>query len=350
MIINKQKLALSIALGCVSALSFADMALPPQAVPPAEPQQRPAPKPESTSIVLVYPEVEATSNHANGEKVSQKTYNEIYAMLADAVKNVENVVIINESPVAAGRKPAVSSEALSVADQPNGHFRIFAQIEPKLEDGKAILKLQLLRAGHSADAHDMAKPISEETIEIDPKNVRSAQEDIHDFLASELHMSDGQAQQAMGRPEMAMWVEVKNKDGSEGVKDGSKLVIYYKPDSNVYVNLYYVNSKNDIQRLIPSGLQKQNFAKANQIYRFPAQGEGLTVTGKGEDKIRVVYTRIPSGTGKDLGIKGGLQAKQAPIGVIPTQYPAVFTTSDLSRFFSLPDQVWNEYEISYTIK
>lgn len=347
---NKQKLALLIALGCASAFSYADMAPPPQAVPPAEPQQRPDPKPESTGIVLEYTEAEAAENSQGGEKVSDKTRNEIYAMLADEVKNVENVVIIDRSLVGEDAKPAVDSETLSVVDQPNGHFRVFAQIEPELDDGEAILKLQLLRAGHSADANDMVKPISEETIEIDPKNVRASQEDIHDFLADELHMSDGQAQQAMGRPEMAMWVEVKNDDGSEGIKDGSKLTIYYKSDSNVYVNLYYVNSKNDIQRLIPSGLQQDNFAKENQIYRFPATGEGLTVTGEGEDRIRAIYTRMPSGVGKDLGMKNGAQAKQVPIGVIPTQYPAVFATGDLSRFFSLPEQVWNEYEISYTIK
>lgn len=197
----------------------------------------------------------------------------------------------------------------------------------------------------------MAKPIAEERFAINPKNVRATQEDIREFLTDKLHISDNHAQQAMGRPNMAMWIEVKNDDGSQGVKDGSKLVVYYKPDSNVYVNLYYINSKNDIQRLIPSPLQQSNFAQAKQIYRFPPHGEGLTVSGKGEDKIRVIYTRMPSGTDQTLGIQGSkLRAKQAPISIIPTQYPAIFATQDLARFFSLPDQLWNEHEIAYTIQ
>ncbi len=331
----------------------ADMVMPPQAVPPAEPQTRPEPQAPATGIVVEMHEAVVTAGEkpAEGKSVTEKTRNEIYAMLADQVKKVDNVVIIEHKPVAANQQPAVAGSQLSVTDQPNGHFRVYAEIKPKLEKGKAIVKLQLLKAGHSGDAQDMAKPMTEETIKVDPNNVRSAEKDVVKFLKSELHMSEGgDAQEAMKRPNLSMWIEIKNKDGSEGVKDGSKLVVYYKPGSNLYVNLYYINSKNEIQRLVPSKLQKNNFVKKGQIYRFPARGDGLTVSGKGTDKIRVIYTRMPSGAGRDLGLENGLQARQAPIGVIPTQYPAIFSTADLSKFFSLPEQVYNEHEISYEIK
>ncbi len=350
-----QRLKLTaVMIACLlSNATSAGVVMPPQAVPPTEPQTRPEPQAPATGIVVEMHEavVTAAEKPAEGKSVTEKTRNEIYAMLADQVKKVDNVVIIEHKPVAADKQPAVENNQLSVADQPNGHFRVYAEIKPNLEKGKAIVKLQLLKAGHSGDAQDMAKPITEDTIKVDPKNVRSAEKDVMKFLKSELHMSDGgNAQEAMKRPNLSMWIEVKNKDGSEGVKDGSNLVIYYKPDSNLYVNLYHVNSKNEIQRLIPSKLQKNNFVKKGQIYRFPATGEGLIVSGKGMDKIRAIYTRMPSGAGRDLGLENGLQAKQAPIAVIPTQYPAIFSTADLSKFFSLPEQVYNEYEISYKIK
>lgn len=350
---NKKLKLITIMLTCLaSGVALADMTPPPQAKPPMEPQKRPAPQQPATGIVVEMHEatMENGQELVASDSISDKTRNEIYAMLADQVKKVKNVVVIEHKPVANNAQPAVESGQLSVADQPNGQFRVYAEIAPKLEKGKAIVKLQLLKAGHSGDAQDMVKPITEKTIKVAPNNVRKSENDVVKFLKSELHMGGNTAQEVMKRPNMSMWVEVKNKDGSEGVKNGSNLVIYYKPDSDLYVNLYYINTKNEIQRLVPSKLQKDNFVKKGQIYRFPATGEGLSVSGKGTDKIRAIYTRIPSGAGRDLGLENGLQAKQMPIGVIPTQYPAVFSTADLEKFFSLPEQVYNEYEISYEIK
>lgn len=350
---SKKLKLITIMLTCLaSGVTLADMTPPPQAKPPTEPQKRPEPQQPATGIVVEMHEatvVEGQKPAAN-ESISDKTRNEIYAMLADQVKKVENVVILEHEPVADNTQLAMEGSPLSVADQPNGHFRVYAEIGPRLEKGKATVKLQLLKAGHSGDAQDMAKPITEKTIKVDPENVRKSEKDIVKFLKSELHMEGKTAQEAMKRPNMSMWIEVKNQDGSEGVKNGSNLVIYYKPDNDLYVNLYYVNAKNEIQRLVPSKFQNDNFVKKGQIYRFPATGEGLSVSGKGIDKIRAIYTRIPSGAGRDIGLTNGLQAKQMPIGVIPTQYPALFSTADLGKFFSLPEQIFNENEISYEIK
>lgn len=343
-------LSLSILGGAACADGAMVAAPPPQAIPPAAPQIRPHPDEPATGIVLDYGQSPAQAGTAAGTALAPKTRQEIYAMLADAVKNLDNVAVIEHNRLAPDARPALSSGQLSVAEQPEGHFRLFAQIDPALQQGKAILHLQLLRAGHQGDGQDMAKPLQETTLSINPGNVRAAAAEVAQFLGKVLRIRNGHAEQALSRPQLAMWIEVKNADGSQGIKDGSKLVIYYQPQSNVYVNLYYLNSDNDIQRLIPSPAVPDNFARAGQIYRFPARGDGFTVTGKGTDRVRAVYTRTPSGIGADLGLGGSLRARETPMAVIPTQYPAIFATADLSRFFSLPPAVWNEKEIAYSIE
>lgn len=360
-------LAVGTSAGAAPEMTTKDLVpAPDQATPPAEPDKRPAPQEAAQPIVLesvrdIAPEgtnADAATAPASkpegaaqaGEKVSEKTRNEIRAMLVDEVQQVKNVVIIDLAPVHADQKPAVSSSELATPDQPHGQYRIYPGIKPELVKGKVALTLQILRAGHSADAADMAKPIAAKDFEIDPANVRAAQKQIHAFLASKLTMSNGHADEAKPRPQVSMWVEVKNADGSQDVRENSKLVIYYKANRSVYMNLYLVNDKNEVQRLVPGKTLADNFTMQDRIYRYPPTGEGLTVIGSGTDKIRAVYTLIPSGVGADLGTGGQMSSKGAPIGVIPTQYPAVFTNSELSRFFSLPADTWNENEISYTIK
>lgn len=351
---NAITLAILLAIGVTANAATKDL-VPDQATPPAEPEKRPAPQQVAQAIILesvqdIPTETANSPSDPPGERVADKTRNEIRAMIVDEVQLVKNVVVIDLAPVPAGQKPASSGSELAVPDQPHGQFRLYPGIKPELVKGKVVLTLQLLRAGHSADSADMAKPIAEKTFEIDPANVRATQKEIHAFLASKLTMGNGYADAAKPRPEVSMWIEVKNADGSQDVRDSSKLVIYYKANRSVYMNLYYVNAQNDVQRLVPSKSLSDNFIMQDRIYRFPPTGEGLTVGGSGTDKVRAVYTLIPSGIGSDLGTGGQMAAKAAPIGVIPTQYPAVFTNSDLSRFFSLPDDMWNENEISFTIK
>lgn len=347
-------LAVLLAFGTTASAATKDL-VPDQATPVTEPEKRPTSQQIAQVIILdsvqdILPEAANSSSDQTGEKVAEKTRNEIRAMLVDEVQQIKNVVVIDLAPVPTGQKPTVSGSELAVPDQPHGQFRLYPGIKPELSKGKVMLTLQLLHAGHSADAADMAKPIAKKDFEIDPANVRAAQKEIHAFLASKLTMSNGHADIAKPRPEVLIWIEVKNADGSQDVRENSKLVIYYKANRSVYMNLYYVNDKNDVQRLVPGKDLIDNFTMQDRIYRYPPTGEGLTVVGSGTDKVRAIYTLIPSGLGSDLGTEGQMTAKAAPIGVIPTQYPAVFTNSDLSRFFSLPADMWNENEISYTIK
>jgi hypothetical protein len=146
-----------------------------------------------------------------------------------------------------------------------------------------------------------------------------------------------------------MWIEVNNEDNKQNVKEDSKIIIYYKASEDVYVSLFYVNSKGTIKRLVPDENVKNNYARKGQILRYPPTGEGLALTGEGIDKVRAIYTTIPSSIGSDLGTNGKIQSKQSPVAVIPTQYPPLFATPSLTRFFSLPEQFWNQSEIEYKI-
>lgn len=353
-------LGVAIAAACYSSPAFADVSMPAEATAPTAPQERPEASDSSRAVVLEVDTIiaETEKQDKQGETISEKTRNEIRAMLADVVRSAKNVVVIEQDLVTPDSKPAADSSNLIVGDQPNGEFRLSAKISGHLiadDKAHAILTLQLLHAGHSGDKQDMNKPIKEETFKIDPDNVRQSEKDIVTFLKSELHFGNNEAQAAMKRPLMDMWIEVKSPDGSVGVSNGvvpkdSTMVIYYKPNKNVYMNLYIVGDSGKIDRFVPSHLLKNNFSKANHIYRFPPTGDGLPVNGEGENKIRAIFTLMPSGLGRDMGLKNGLQARQDPIAVIPTQYPAIFATKNLEHFFSLPDVNWNEKEISFEIK
>ena len=336
------ELSLAAALSACSAVALADLAeIPAQAIPPQTPQTRPAPQEQATGISvenrLATPV--ATDNAATpaaaptDSAVQEKTLNEISAMLVDIVQHGKNVAIIDQPPLPADAQLfGFSPEAV----------------------GKADLNVQILRAGHRGDANDMLKPLAEKHFQIDPTNVRAAEDEIRKFIFKNTDLQFD-SQDAKGRPELSMWIEVSNENGTQGVdnkqnvKAGSKMIIYYRPNDNVYVNLFYVNSKGDIQRIMPASGADDNFARKNEVHRYPPTGEGITVNGQGADKIRAIYTRLPSGVNADVGTHGQLQSKQPPFAVIPTQYPAVFANPGLTRFFSLPEIFWNESEIQYTI-
>ncbi|RKV78805.1 MAG: DUF4384 domain-containing protein [Neisseria sp.] len=357
------ELSLAAALSACSAVALADLAeIPAQAIPPQTPQTRPAPQEQATGISvenrLATPV--ATDNAATpaaaptDSAVQEKTLNEISAMLVDIVQHGKNVAIIDQPLLPADAQPAVDSSRLSVPDAPHKHFRVFSEVAPQLLKGKADLNVQILRAGHRGDANDMLKPLAEKHFQIDPANVRAAEDEIRKFIFKNTDLQFD-SQDAKGRPELSMWIEVSNENGTQGVdnkqnvKAGSKMIIYYRPNDNVYVNLFYVNSKGDIQRIMPASGADDNFARKNEVHRYPPTGEGITVNGQGADKIRAIYTRLPSGVNADVGTHGQLQSKQPPFAVIPTQYPAVFANPGLTRFFSLPEIFWNESEIQYTI-
>ena len=352
---------IAIAMAAYSGIANADLGefVPPEATPPAEPQKPPKPQAQATAIHVENRLAEPlATNNAMPEKdaaaVEEKTLNEISAMLVDIVQHGKNVTIIDQPTVPANAQPAVDSSRLAVPDEPHGHYRVFSEVTPQLVKGKAELKLQILRAGHRGDANDMLKPLAEKTFQIDPANVRAAEKDIQKFIFGKIDIQL-ESEDAKGRPELTMWIEVSNEDGKQGVddkqniKEDSKIIIYYKANEDVYVSLYHVNNKGNIKRLVPTENVRNNYARKGQILRYPPTGEGLTLTGEGIDKIRAIYTTIPSSVGSDLGTNGKIQSKQSPVAVIPTQYPPLFATPSLTRFFSLPEQFWNQSEIEYKI-
>ena len=150
-------LAVGTSAGAAPEMTTKDLVpAPDQATPPAEPDKRPAPQEAAQPIVLesvrdIAPEgtnADAATAPASkpegaaqaGEKVSEKTRNEIRAMLVDEVQQVKNVVIIDLAPVPADQKPAVSSSELATSDQPLGQYRIYPGIKPELVKGKVALK------------------------------------------------------------------------------------------------------------------------------------------------------------------------------------------------------------------
>lgn len=363
-----KKTVLAIALAscslCINS-TLADVQLPDEATAPAIPQERPEPFKPATSLLLQVQTSDTSSVTTsamsetataltNSAVVNAKTKREISAMLTNIVKSADNIVVITAPLMDSNASPAINSERLTINDDAYGHFRLFTNIPTTLTDkGKVAVDLQLLAAGHQGDQHDMNEAIAQTQIVVDPNNVLASEKAVRKFLKSQLHFGNSDhAQLAEGRPDIDMWIEVKNNDGSEGLKEGSNMVIYYLSSEDLYINLYLIGDGGDITRYIPSKYKSDNLMLANQVYRFPPKGDGFTVSGEGENKIRAIYTRIPSGVGLDMGgaMENGLQSRQQPIGVIPTQYPAVFATPDLANFFSLPESSFGEKDISFTIK
>jgi hypothetical protein len=81
----------------------------------------------------------------------------------------------------------------------------------------------------------------------------------------------------------------------------------------------------------------------------------LSVTGPvGEERLKAIITRLPSNISRE---SEGLSYRSAPLYVIPTHYPVLFASGDiteksggLSRFFSLPSSQYAESHLVYTVK
>lgn len=390
--IKQLSLAAAIIGACQASMAVADDMIPQEALPPTPAQQQPVADSPSTAVVVEVADAETSNTVADTKPddkptaasatttaehqplpVSDKTRNEIRAMLADVVQQAKQVVVIEKQPLL--KKNKQNAEANNAnSEPPIGKFNLFAAIPSHLTHDNppsVALQLQLSQAGKNKLEAD--RLIKEQVIKVNPQQVRKSETLISKFLSAALQFEQegeenaqtntaqtADTQDTAMRPAVDIWLEVKSPDGNrylvdsadKKVQKGSTLVIYYKPKHTVYMNLYLKDGKGNLKRLAPGQQLKNNLSKAEQIYRFPPTGDGLPIDSIGENRIRAIYTLMPSGLNADMGLDNGLgfRARQEPIGIIPTQYPAVFTSNNLTYFFSLPKYNWNEKEISIDVK
>lgn len=156
-------------------------------------------------------------------------------------------------------------------------------------------------------------------------------------------VNDGAEQVA--RPVLRTWIE--SSDGKD-IRIGSKIALYYSSDTNGYVSAYHFGSSGMVQRLYPNNLELYNFIEAGKVYRFPAAGF-LTMSGPaGRETIKLVLTKLPSNTPRDQG--NGISLKIDPLHIIPTHYPVLFSDGPMNRFFALPEEMYTETHINYTLQ
>lgn len=156
-------------------------------------------------------------------------------------------------------------------------------------------------------------------------------------------VNDGAGQVA--RPVLRTWIE--SSDGKD-IRIGSNIALYYSSDTNGYVSAYHFGSSGMVQRLYPNNRDQYNFIEAGKVYRFPATGF-LTMSGPaGQETIKLILTKLPSNTPRDQG--NGISLKMDPLHIIPTHYPVLFSDGPMNRFFALPEYMYTEIHINYTLQ
>ena len=139
---------------------------------------------------------------------------------------------------------------------------------------------------------------------------------------------------------------METRDGQKA-HIGSDIALYYQASADGYLSLYHFGSAGTVQRLFPNKQQRNNFIQAGQTHRLPRHGWLRLKGPAGKEEFKLIFTLYPSNTPRTQ--TNGLSFRSDPLQVIPTHYPVLFASGDMSRFFALPDHLFTEVHIPYTL-
>ena len=322
---------------CVACTALASMPSHAELSFPTEPpsaQQVQQPSDKDTIVGAAVPVI-LEQNTAGKDKKGAENIQQVRKLVTQALGK-QNVVVLPLA-IEAAEKPASASEARNIATAP-----IQAQLAIQLEI--ATLEKPLIGADYipvTVQLKDAeGKVIKTETLEYRSAESALFITAIEQMLATH---TEPLPVTKIAQPQLKTWIETK--DGKP-VKTGSGLAIYFQPDTKGYVSLYHFDSAKSVQRLYPSKHEPVNFVQPGVTYRYPQKGY-LDVKGKiGEETIKAVFTRWSSNMPR---VVDGLKSKTASLNIIPTHYPMLFATGDMTRFFALPKTHYTESHLHYTI-
>jgi hypothetical protein len=323
----------TIAIFCMlltSASSHAELSFPTE---PPSVQQVQTPLKQDEVIGSAVPII--IEQKAAKKNVDDKTSKEVKALIKQTLSTQHNVVLL---PIAIKKTENQAGEARNIATAP---------IDPQLhiEIEVAPLESPMIGASYSPITLQLkdkqGKVIKTQTFDYNHAEQAKFIAAIEKMLAP--HTGNKRPTSKIPAPQLKTWIETK--DGKP-VKLGGGLAIYFQPDTKGYVSLYYFDSVKNVQRLYPNQHEPVNFVQPGVTYRYPTKGF-LTVKGKeGDETIKAIFTRWSSNMPR---IVDGLKSKSAPLNIIPTHYPVLFATDDMTRFFALPKTHYTESHLKYTI-
>jgi hypothetical protein len=328
-----------LALLAVAAPARADLLVPAEATPPSAtqlqhpPAKQPAPG-ESTPVALTT-DAPATPTAPAAQQTRIETL--LRALLADGAA----VLLVDATPAPAA--------------VPEGHAKNLA-LEPAPPRYTVRLGVGALQSATlGGDYLPVTLTVADargKTLATEQFRYREAEEEAFGkaaraFLAKHLPLAAAPAGAAAGpeAPRLHAWIE--SSDG-DAVRIGSRIAFYFQASAKGYVSLYHFASSGAVQRIYPNEREPYNFVEAGRIYRYPQSGYLELQGPTGEETVKAILTVLPSNTPRSQA--GGLSYKGDPLWVIPTHYPVLFASGDLSRFFALPPHLYTETHIRYILK
>lgn len=331
-------LAAALLTSFLAAPASADIVIPPEATPPtaAQVQEPPAKQPVPAAATPVALAAVAETAIAQQDQIVGL----LRAVLADAP-----AVVLVDSAATPTALP--EGHAKNVATEPvAARYTVRLAIAPAQS---AALSTDYLPVTLTvADAKD--KTLGTEQLRYRETDEAAFSKAARTFLGKHLPLSTTPADPkptASGPqpPRLQAWIE--SSDG-DAMKIGSRIAFYFQASTKGYVSLYHFASSGAVQRIYPTEQEPDNFVEPGQIYRYPQRGELELKGPAGEETVKAILTVLPSNTPRVL--PGGLTYKGDPLQIIPTHYPVLFATRDLSRFFALPPHLYTETHIRYTLK
>lgn len=329
-----------LALLAVAAPVRADLLVPPEATPPspAQLQQPPAQQPapgESTPVALTTeaPAAPATPTAPTAQRTRIEAL--LRALLADGAA----VLLTDAAPQPAAMPEGYAKNLALEPATPRYTVRLGIGAVQSATLGSNYLPVTLT----VSDAKG-------KTVATEQFRYRETEEDAFGkaaraFLGKHLPLAAAPAATGPEAPRLHAWIE--SGDG-ETVRIGSRIAFYFQASVKGYVSLYHFASSGAVQRIYPTEREPYNFVEAGRIYRFPQSGYLELQGPAGEETVKAILTVLPSNTPRVQ--PGGLSYKSDPLWVIPTHYPVLFASGDLSRFFALPPHLYTETHIHYTLK
>lgn len=327
-----------LALLAVAAPGQADLLVPAEATPPSAtqlqhpPAKQPAPG-ESTPVALAT-DAPATPTAPAAQQTRIETL--LRALLADSA-----VVLLVDAAPAPAVVPEGQAKNLALEPAPPRYtVRLGVGAAQSATLGGDYLPVTLT----VADAKG-------KTLATEQFRYREAEEEAFGkaaraFLGKHLPLAAAPAGATPpDAPRLHAWIE--SSDG-DSVRIGSRIAFYFQASAKGYVSLYHFASSGAVQRIYPNEREPYNFVEAGRIYRYPQSGYLELQGPAGEETVKAILTVLPSNTPRSQA--GGLSYKGDPLWVIPTHYPVLFASGDLSRFFALPPHLYTETHIRYTLK
>lgn len=331
-----------LALTLLSSPVGADFSKSSDHLPPLQIQQPPEGKILGSSLPVSLTGDEQSSENS---KVDSKHRSTIINLVRELLGKATNVVLFVNQTHLQVKKLAVESAKDATVEEPIQPYYTISLVlgtPSKTESVPVHVTVRENRGGQ------------EQTADFEYQSATEAEfkTALHNFLTTQLQLATKSgkgkisAEESPVPPQLKAWMTTK--DG-KAPKVGSQVVIYLTADKKGYVSLYQIDLTRDVQRLFPTAPGQYNFIQANQVYRYPAEGYlEFTQQSSKSQTIKVILTVLPSNTAREQG--DGLSFKGEPLQIIPTHYPILFANQDFTRFFALPEHLYTEVDLTYTLE